>query len=441
MNIRISVVAITVIAALLLSGCGENYKWDTDNSSKLEGKYETRDRSLDLTQNQQVEIAKSMTQRLLYANKDLAGITMSIRYGDASTVNFAYGCAKLKPEVEASGILNYEAGHASNCEVPLTTEHRLKLGSLTKTAVGRTILDIDDDSSYDFSIEDQITKHLPADILALGDLSGITVRDLLYHTSGLSNQFDFVTGGTAKEIIKRVLEIKRAGKPGQFYQYNNSGYVILGQIIQHVTKAQSWEGEVQKRMNTSLGYNSFIFPEAANPNWIETKDTSWMSGKEGTLLSGENSLATGYAFSEHFIPVIGVSGADIANSAGSMIGTVPDVNKWMHNLGTNDGGLLSSEYFKNIITDGTFRDDYLSHLTWNMGPGLGYEQNQNTYFHLGSFTGYTCVSIYSKNEKTTLSVCTNGMTGLFIDFPYEVLNAMYPYRAAYLPQSSTTSSH
>jgi len=439
MKFKNSVIAISAVA-LMFTGCGENFEWDTDNVSKLEGKYETRDASLDLTSAARTTVAQSIAQRFLFANAETAGISVSIMYDDNTAVDFAYGCAKLNSTAQASGVLTYNTGDTTNCEIPLTTSHRMKLGSLTKTAVARTILDIDDNSAYDFSIEDEITKHLPANILALGDLSGITVSNLLHHNSGL-NEIDFAPG-TTEEIIQKALNRGKLFKPGQMYQYNNTGYILLGQIVKHVTGSTNWEGEVQNRLNESIGTNSFIFTEAANPNWLDTTDTDWLIGRTGTLTSGTNLLATGYSFSNGFIVDINTSAADIANSAGSMIGSVPDVTKWMKSVSTNESGLLSADYFKNTveqINTGTYVDSYVTHLNWNMGPGIGFNQDQNALFHLGLFPGYTCSSVYSKNEKVTVTACINGV-GDLKEFPYSVLEGMYPYRTAYLPQT-TTATH
>jgi len=293
MKIKLSLLLYSAIAISFV-GCGEDYKWDTNNTSALEGQYELRDKSLDINQTEQNRIAKSISQRFLYANRGVAGISVSIMRDDHSKFNFAYGCLKLRDDVEESGILNYETGDKDNCQEPLLTTSRMKLGSLTKTTVGRTILAIDDNSDYDFSINDPITKHLADDILTLGDLSGITVKHLLYHTSGLSTKLQ--PGKTVQETIKTALDDGRLSAPGQYYKYNNIGYIILGQIIKHVTNSDNWEGEIQKRLDKSLGSNAFIFPESANQNWLQTEDNSWLHGESGTLVEGNQSLATGYQF-------------------------------------------------------------------------------------------------------------------------------------------------
>ena len=437
MKIKMSIL-ITSIVIFAFTGCGEDYEWDTDNTSALEGKYEIRDKSLDLNQTQQNLIIKSMSQKFLFSNEKSVGISVSIIYNNNSSVNVAYGCAKLKPEVEISGILNYENGHNSNCEIPLKTTHRMKIGSVTKTTVARTILDIDDNPNYDFSIDDPITKHLPDNILALGDFSGITVSHLLHHNSGL-NDIDFQVG-TVEEIIQKALLKGKLFDVGKMYQYNNMGYILLGQIIKYVTKSDNWEGEVLKRIKESIGENSFVFPEVDNQDWINTADNSWSVNQANTLIQGDYLLATGYSFSNGFKSNTLLPAANIANSAGDAMASVPDVTKWMRSISTNNSKLLSDNYFQHTVwevnTD-TYIDSYVLHLNWNMGAGIGFNQDQNSLFHLGLFSGYTCSSIYSKNEKTTITACINGEADIK-EFPYEILKAIYPYRKAYIPTTSTT---
>jgi CubicO group peptidase (beta-lactamase class C family) len=428
-----------ITSIIVFVGCGEDYKWDTNNVSPLEGKYETRDKTLDVNQSQQNKIVESEAQNLFYGNKNAIGLIINVLHKDDTSETYTYGCAKLKSEVKATGTLTYTTGHQENCEEPLLSTHRMKLGSLTKTTVARTILDLDDDTQYDFSIDDAISKHLPENIRALSNLSGITVRDLLFHTSGF-NEIDFQPG-TAEEVLKKALARTRLGEPGQYYKYNNTGYILLGEIIKEVTNNPAWETPVMERLNSVLTTHNFIFPERDNENWIQTSDTQWMTGKSNTLLDGNYTLANSYLRLPEggFVDVTLDKTPNIAHSAGSIIGTIPDFSKWMKELVSNRSGLLSTDYFNEQVIEKHFGDDYISHLTWNMGPGLGFEQQENSYFHLGAVTGYNCMSIYSKNEEVVITVCVNGSASL-TELPFEILAKMYPYRKHYLP-SSTTAQH
>lgn len=418
-----------ILVVTILVGCGQDYKWDRNNTSPLEGKYKTRDKSLDLNLSEQEKIIQSEAQYTLLSNKKVPGIIINVLFDNNTSLSYSYGCKTLKSDVISSGILTYATGDKENCEEPLLVTNRMKLGSLTKTAVGRTILDIDNNDNYDFDLSDPITKDLPSNITSLGDLSGITVRELLFHTSGLGD-IDFQPG-TVEEVLKKAIEAKRLGTPGQYYKYNNAGYILLGQVIEYVTGSASWESEVMSRLNYALPSNNFILPERNNPNWIETTDTAWMSGQYRTLLDGNNSLATGYLlYNGTFISQLESPSPNIAHSAGSLIGTIPDVSRWMRELVTNRSGLLDKSYFEKEVIEVHYGDDYIHHLTWNMGPGLGFEQDENAYFHLGAINGYSCTSVYSKNEKVIISACVNGSADL-MELPYDILAKMYPYREPY----------
>lgn len=448
MNLKLS--SAVALSVLLLSGCGQDYEWDTDNKSALEGKYEERNVSQDLTRDQQILAAKSVTQNALFAHaigKDsVTGVAVSITFGDEETQSFAYGCAELKPEVVASGYLTYESGHTDNCAVVLEPTHRFKLGSLTKTTVGRTILDIDDMQTYDFSVDDALVAHLPENILALGDFEGITIRNLLEHSSGLPKPTNYPLT-TPENFIGLVMQLDSKIKPGQMYECNNLNFVLLAEVIKHVTGNPYWEQEVLQRINASIGEeNSFIFPESGlgtNGEWMNTSDTVWMEGKEKTLLEGEGRVAHGYIFNatmHSFADFTAYSAADMAFAAGSALANVIDVNRWMRSITSNDSALLSSGYFDNHIVDMntyTYQDIYEGHPDWNMGMGIGYDQSQNALFHVGAFTGYNCMSFQSKNENVTLSLCgaSNGFSAGSI--AYDILNAMYPYRNEFIHTSTT----
>ncbi|CAA6802093.1 MAG: Class A beta-lactamase-related serine hydrolase [uncultured Sulfurovum sp.] len=429
MKIKILMILLTSVITFSLTGCGKDYEWDTNNISPLSGMYEDRNRSLDLNRTEQEKQIEALTQRVLYSSSSTVGISISVLYPDNTAVNRAYGCAKLSSVPEATAVLTYENGDKTNCETPLTINNRFKVGSLTKTTIGKTVLDIDDNSEYDFDLSDPITKHLPSNILALGDFSGITVAELLHHTSGL-NAIDFEPG-TVEEILTKVVNKGRLFyRPGQVYKYNNTGYIVLGEIIKFVTGSSHWQGEVQKRVDESIGNNSFIFPESGNTNWLSTPDTAWFTGKERTLLDSTEALAIGYSpYEGRLADVVSYySGADRAHSAGSLIANVPDISKWMDAVGTNKNNLLSEQYFKDKVLDvNNYTNVYQGHKEWNLGFGLGFDQPQNAFFHLGNIEGYECHAIYSRNEGVSISVCVNGATDL-VSFPYEVLSAIYPYR-------------
>ena len=491
MKIKLSIILSTALA-IGFAGCGDDYKWDHNNVSKLEGTY-TLDKIATYDNDANVSwynaetrglIVEEKVKKFINTQKLAAGISISVKYHDDGSAlyntktpnglneetfeskylneyNYAFGCAELNtshPKVML-GELSFPL-EAGMCLQDLTPTHKFKVGSLTKTAVSRTILDMDDNNAEypDFNINDDITKHLPSNIIALGGLGGITIYQLLHHTSGLGD-INTSSDGSVVEKIKEALSKERVVQPGQMYKYNNTGYILLGQIIEKVAKdknaSATWQSEVKKRVDEAIGSNnSFVFPKTAdnypkNANGTYNYNAWLYDTTEANLTSRDNySLAKGNGTS-FLIDETPFSAADKAHSAGSAIANVMDVTKWMESIATNDNtvdanaskvGLLSPEYFEkhlNAINTSTYVDIYLGNTQWNLGAGIGYDKDQNSLFHLGNFSGYACHSVYSKNEKVTLTVCVNGNADLN-KLPYEILEAIYPYRTKFLPTVTTT---
>jgi hypothetical protein len=111
-----------------------------------------------------------------------------------------------------------------------------------------------------------------------------------------------------------------------------------------------------------------------------------------------------------------------------LIGTVPDVSRWIRALSINQNRILSEQYFlDNVLNTNNYTNVYDGSTQWNLGVGLGFDQDENTFFHLGNIEGYACHAVYSINEGVAVSVCLNGHADVKT-FPYEVLSAIFPYR-------------
>lgn len=123
---------------------------------------------------------------------------------------------------------------------PLTSEHLMRVGSVTKTYVSATILSLVADGSL--GLEDTLDNWHP-DIL---DADAITVRQLLDHTSGIYNYTDdedFFAGIIADptmvyspaELVAVATAHPPYFAPGTGWYYSNTNYILLGMIIEAVT--------------------------------------------------------------------------------------------------------------------------------------------------------------------------------------------------------------
>jgi D-alanyl-D-alanine carboxypeptidase len=133
---------------------------------------------------------------------------------------------------------------------PLRPEHTVRIASNTKTYVAAAILRLVEDGKL--GLDDPIGRHvLPASVAKLKedgyDAGAITVRMLLQHTSGLfdyamSPEFLGRAGSDPTHRWTRAEQVAFAvdhgapyGAPGAVYHYSDTGYILLGEILEKVT--------------------------------------------------------------------------------------------------------------------------------------------------------------------------------------------------------------
>jgi CubicO group peptidase (beta-lactamase class C family) len=124
---------------------------------------------------------------------------------------------------------------------PVTPQTPFQLASLGKPMTGVAIMQLAEAGKLD--LDHPVQRYLPwfrvADEAASAQ---ITVRHLLYHTSGLPEAVgvEYALGGDARPdaLEQRVRELRsvRLSHPvGQAYEYSNAGYMVLGMLIQQIS--------------------------------------------------------------------------------------------------------------------------------------------------------------------------------------------------------------
>lgn len=167
---------------------------------------------------------------------------------------------------KAYGMANIELG------VPMRPEMSLRLGSITKQFTAVAILMLADRGKL--SIDDDITKHLP-DYPTQG--RKITIEHLLVHTSGIKSYTGMPGYGAGMRADKTVQQMIDTFKnepfdfePGDRYQYNNSGYFLLGAIIEKVS-GMTYADFIAKNIFEPLGMKNSGYddPSQIVPNRAE----------------------------------------------------------------------------------------------------------------------------------------------------------------------------
>jgi len=147
-------------------------------------------------------------------------------------------------------------------EVEVTADSVFQIGSITKPWTATMIMQLVDEGRL--GLDDTVAKLLPG--LALPSADRISVRQLLTHTSGIDGDV-FTDTGRGDDCVERYADLlptaTRIFEPGAAYSYCNSGFVLLGRIIE-VLDGRSWDESLRVRLVEPLGLRSTVtLPEDA----------------------------------------------------------------------------------------------------------------------------------------------------------------------------------
>lgn len=191
-------------------------------------------------------------------------------------------------------------------DVPIGPEHVFRLGSITKQFTGAAILMLAEEGQL--SLDDPITRFFP-DYPTGGRT--VTVEHLLGHTSGIRSYTSMPewtsttrTDLSVPELIGVFRDQPFDFEPGESWSYNNSGYVLLGAIIEEIS-GMSYADFVRTRIFEPLGMtaSSYGDPARITPNRVpgySRNDSGWMNAEylsmthpyaAGSLLSSVDDLA------------------------------------------------------------------------------------------------------------------------------------------------------
>lgn len=214
--------------------------------------------------------------------------------------------------------------------IPNDIDTKFRLGSITKQFTAAIILKLREEGKL--KLEDKITDHIPYYRKDTGDK--VSIHQLLIHTSGIPSYTshpdffgkDSKKDFTVEEFVKQYCMGDFDFEPGSQWAYNNSGYYLLGVIIEEITG-----------MTYADALQHYIFDP------LNMKETGFDKFEE--ILP---KRADGYSvlFIEYTnAPYINM---ELPYAAGSMYSTVEDMYKWDRALYGNE--LLSQESLDLMFT-------------------------------------------------------------------------------------------
>lgn len=288
--------------------------------------------------------------------------------------------------VAENGNVIYKKGIGlANIEWNISNEPdtKFRLGSITKQFTSMIIMQLVEKGKI--KLDDKLSEYVQYYRKDQGDK--ITIHHLLTHTSGIPNytndpKFMKETSRDpygVKEFIEKFCSGDIEFEPGTKWNYSNSGYFILGAVIEQVT-SKPYETVLKENIIEPLGMNSTGYDH--NQEIIYKR----ASGYQKTFSTIENA------------PYLDMS---LPYSAGSMYSTVEDLYKWDQALYTDK--LLSNDY-KDIMFK-PFLENYA--YGWGvMDLQIG-DSKKKVISHSGGINGFNTIIVRFVEDRHLIVLLSN----------------------------------
>ena len=261
--------------------------------------------------------------------------------------------------------------------IPDSPKTKFRLGSITKQFTAASILLLE--AHGKLSVDDPVKKYLPD---APAAWEKITILNLLTHTSGIPSFTGFPDyqklepfAATPEELVGRFRDKPLDFQPGEKWSYSNSGYVLLGYLIERIS-GESYAHFVEDNIFKPLGMADSGYD--SNSAIIQNRASGYSEGQNGMVNAGYIDMT---------IPL----------SAGGLYSTTEDLLRWQQGL--FGGKLLSPASLKKMTTP--FKNDYGFGLTIHSVNG------REEITHGGGIEGFNTALAYYPDDKLTVVVLGN----------------------------------
>lgn len=277
--------------------------------------------------------------------------------------------------------------------IPMSENLNFRIASITKTVTATAILQLVDKGIL--SLNDTLGNWLPETTISTKDQ--VTIRQLLNHTSGIP---DFIRNKAFFDrnfepplqewnIEERIAYAVPVSEPGVAWDYSNTGYLLLGQIIEAATD-QAYGEYLKDNIFAPLDMNDTSVPSETDFT-VPLPHANGYTFNFNPLKEPPDDMPQGGWFKDQ----------TLSNWQGLAYGniiTMPDdLMTWLKGL--TDGRLLTPESFKAM-------HQFVNTETPGFRYGLGIENHDGYIGHDGDLPGYHS-GAYSKSDHAII-VLMNG---------------------------------
>jgi len=275
--------------------------------------------------------------------------------------------------------------------VPNTPDTKFRLGSITKQFTATLVLQLIEEGKL--SLDTKLADALPYYRQDTG--SRVTIHQLLNHTSGIPSYTDLESFASevsrdpygVREFVERFCSGDLQFEPGSAFRYDNSGYFLLGAIVEQVTGA-TYEALLQQRIFGPLGMQASGYDR--NGPILAKRARGYDQRLDGVRNTGYLDMSLPYA-------------------AGSLYSTVEDLFRWDQALYGDT--ILPARAKERMFTPGLEHYGY----GWDirrvpLGPG-GAERT--TIRHEGGINGFhTLIARVPEDRHLVVLLNNTGGTSL-----------------------------
>ncbi len=260
---------------------------------------------------------------------------------------------------------------------------KFRIGSITKVFSATIIFQLIEEGRL--TLETKLSEFYPN----IPNSKQITISDMLSHRSGIHNFTDdkeysqYMTSKKSKEeMVELIANLKPDFQPNEKSAYSNSNYVLLGYIIEEITKS-TYQQEIETRISDKVNLASTYYG-----NNIDTKVNE----------------AASYRFQQEKWSMQPETNMSIPHGAGAIVSTPNDLTVFITALFNNK---LISENSLNQMKE--IKEGYGKGLIrFPFGSKIAYGYN-------GGIDGFISNLAYFQNESVAVSVKANGMYYNFND--------------------------
>lgn len=310
----------------------------------------------------------------------------------------------------ARGVANKNSGEA------LTADSVFRIGSITKQFASSTMMHLVEQGKV--SLDDPLSKYLP-------DYPGgdkVTIHHLLNHTSGIKS-YTGIPGWLSEEKTSKayttaemVAEFKDQPsdfEPGQGWLYNNSGYYLVGAVIEAAT-GKAWHEVLRDELLQPADISTIRYTadEASVPH-----------------------MALGYTLRDDQVTDAQPIHPSVPGAAGALLGDVSGLANWYAALFGKQ--LVSEDSLERMTTPTEYGDGKIEQ--YGYGLGMGDIRGHATIGHSGGIFGFSSNSVLIPDEGLVVIVLANSdspsistgvvmqrLAGMAMGDPYPVFEAQ-PY--------------